>query len=199
MYPYEFTSGAAQPGRPAPPVWTLHLLEPDHLLQAFTGQLRFDSAVVQWARDLADLHAELIPHRVDSKSMRMRSDCEEVRAQIDRVVDDIDAWAAKNVPRMKGARMHTHSLGEVLSHIAMAFADAWWAVLHVKDAELRHRAWLHLAQAREGYAEMVAEMRAQRLQLPLGSVGVRTGAVVSNVVNNHGYGEMIQLLSGRSE
>ncbi|MFI9415105.1 hypothetical protein [Nocardia gamkensis] len=176
MYPYEFTSEAAQPDRPAATVRTLHLLEPDHLLQAFTGQLRFGSALVQWVRDIADLHAGLIPHRIASKSVRMHFDCEEVRPEIGRVVDDIDAWAVKNAPRMKGARMHTHSLGEVSSRIAMAFADAWWAVLHIKGAELRDRMWLYLDQVREAYAEMVAEMRAQRLQLRRGSAGVRTRA-----------------------
>ncbi|MFX0574440.1 hypothetical protein [Nocardia nepalensis] len=156
-----------------PPVWTVPLLEPDQLLQAVSGRLASGLALVGWARELGDLHAELISHQVDLASRQTICDCEKVRVEIDRVVGEIDAWATGNMPRMKGARMHTHSLGDVISRFAMAFADAWWTVVHSSDAELRHQAWLHLSQAREGYAEMAIEMRARRLQLPSGMSVIR--------------------------
>ncbi|WP_433192253.1 hypothetical protein ACQP1G_26420 [Nocardia sp. CA-107356] len=173
MYLNEYASDSAQSGGRAPHAWMVPLLEPDQLIQAISGHMQSGFALVGWARELGDLHAELIPHKLDRASRPRNFDCEKVRAEIDRVVGEIDAWAASNAPRMEGARMHTHSLGEVMSHIAMAFADAWWTVLHSTDAELRHRAWLHLGQAREGYAEMVIEMRARRLRLPLGTSGIR--------------------------
>lgn len=177
MYRNEYAPGVAQPDPEELRGWRVPLLEPDQLLQAFSGRLRSDLTVVGWMRDLADLHAELIPRRNDPALRRRNCDCEEVRSEIDRVVNDIDVWAVRNVPRMKSARMHTHSLGEVLSHIAMAFANAWWTALHATDVELRYRAWLHLAQVRDGYAEMVSEMRARRLQLPLGGSQMRACTV----------------------
>ncbi|WP_330231162.1 hypothetical protein OHA40_00925 [Nocardia sp. NBC_00508] len=144
------------------------LLEPEHLLQAISGRCDNTARLVGWARDLSDLHAELIHFKLDRELLRVGITCEQVRARIEEVVDDINVWAARYVPRTKGARKHTHSLGEVINHIAKTFAEAWWTVLHSAEAEERHQAWFHLCEAREGYAEMVDQIRERRLQLPLG-------------------------------
>lgn len=59
------------------------------------------------------------------------------------------------------ASTHTHSLGEVVSHIAQTYAEAWWTVMHSANVELRLQAWFHLGEAREGSAEMVNEIQAR--------------------------------------
>ncbi len=153
------------------------LPDPHGLLQAVCGQPEGDEALTKWARDLADLHAELLRHRLRPMSRRSEADDDEARAEIDRIVGEVDAWAIENLSRVNCARMHTHSLGEIISHIAMSSADAWWIVLHSRDASTRHRAWSQLAQALEGYTEMLTEISAQRLRLPEG--GSRIGRVIT--------------------
>ncbi|WP_156095030.1 hypothetical protein [Nocardia lijiangensis] len=149
------------------------LLEPTHVLQAISGRYTSNLPLVGWVRELGDMHAELIPVRATRTPQHRAGFCEQVRAGIDRVVHEIDSWAARNISRTKGAPKHTHSLGEVLSHIAKIYAETWWTVLHSADEEARHRAWFHLSEAREGYAELVKEIQARRLQLPLGWTGIR--------------------------
>ncbi|MFI6369043.1 hypothetical protein ACIBG0_40775 [Nocardia sp. NPDC050630] len=178
MYLNEYAASMAQSGGQWSAARTVPLLEPDELLQAISGHLVSGLALVDWARELGDLHAELTAHQVDLGARRKDFDCEQVRAEIDRVVGEIDAWTTRNIPRMQGARMHTHSLGEVISRFAMAFAEAWWVILHSADGELRRQAWFHLGQAHQGYAEMVDEMRARRLQLPSGASGIRRSRIV---------------------
>ncbi|MGK8557718.1 hypothetical protein [Nocardia gipuzkoensis] len=153
------------------------LLEPAQLLQAISGRFTSALPLVGWARELGDLHAELLPFRLHQGLRPRGFDCEHIHALIDKVVGEIDAWAERNIPRTKCARKHTHSLGEVINHIANTYVEAWWTVLHSADIELRHQAWFHLGEAREGYAEMVNEIRARRLQLPLGTRRIRRGRI----------------------
>ncbi len=130
-----------------------------------------------WAREPGELHAQLLPLRL-GQGLRPRSfDCEHIHALIDKVVGKIDAWAERNIPPTKCARKHTHSLGEVISHIANTYVETWWAVVHSADAVLRHQAWFHLGEAREGYAELVNEISARHLQLPLGTSVIRRGRI----------------------
>lgn len=154
---------------------TVPLLEPAQLLQAVSGRCTSTGPLVHWARELSDLHAELIPFQRGQASQQRDFVDEHIRARIDRVVGDIDAWAAHHIPRAKGARKHTHSLGQVISHIAETYAEVWWTVLHSSDVETRHQAWFHLGEARDGYAEMVDQIRERHLQLPLGWAGIRRG------------------------
>ncbi|MFI9638166.1 hypothetical protein ACIHAX_36320 [Nocardia sp. NPDC051929] len=144
------------------------LLEPSDLLQAIAGRSVIALPLAEWARELGDLYAELIPSRIDQKFQPKRFDGEQLRSEIDRVVSEIDEWAAQNIPRMKSARKHTHSLGEVISHVARSYAQAWWTVVHSADTEIWHQAWFHLGEAREGYAEFLSALRARNLQLPMG-------------------------------
>ncbi|MFG3615483.1 hypothetical protein [Nocardia sp. NPDC047654] len=142
------------------------LLRPEHLFRAISGHVTSRMSLVTWARELGDLHAELIPfHRVGTPR-RNGFDGEQIRAEVDRVVAAVDDWAIRNVPCPNGARMHTHSLGEVMSHMAEVYAEAWWTVLHTKDVETRHRVWFHLGEVREGYAELVDEVCHRRLRFP---------------------------------
>ncbi|MGF6885183.1 hypothetical protein ABIA39_003242 [Nocardia sp. GAS34] len=162
-----------QPNYPSSPTKPLPLLEPAHLFQAIAGRSSCISPLAEWARELADMHAELIPFKLED-TLRQRNPAEEqIRAAIDHAVNEIDAWTARNIPRTKGARHHTHTLGEVISRIAKMYTEAWWTVLHSADGETRHRAWFHLSEAREGYADMVNEIRWGHLQLPLGWPGIR--------------------------
>ncbi|WP_433206542.1 hypothetical protein ACQP1G_20245 [Nocardia sp. CA-107356] len=149
------------------------LPEPAQLFQAIAGLYTSTSPLVQWARELSDLHAGLIPFEFDIAPQHRVIAFTQYRTEIERVVGEVNLWAVGHVPRTKSARKHTHSLGEVISHIAKIYAEVWWTVLHSADAETRHQAWVHLSEAREGYAEMVNEIRAKQLQLPTGWQGVR--------------------------
>jgi hypothetical protein len=152
---------------------TVPLLEPAQLIQAISGRSTSALPLAEWARELGDLHAELVPFQLDRAPRRSCLDGEQIRAGVDHVMGEINAWAARHIPRAKSARKHTHSLGEVISHIAKTYAAAWWTVLHSTDVELWHEAWFHLGEAREGYAGMVNEIRARHLQLPLGMSRIR--------------------------
>lgn len=113
------------------------LLNPEQLLAAIAGHLDRNWPLVRWARELGDLHAALIhgPHP---------SNDPEARHAITRVIGDIDSWAVFHLPRVSGARRHTHTLGQVISHVAKTFAEVWWTVLHTDDQLQRHEAWFHL-------------------------------------------------------
>ncbi|MEU7765029.1 hypothetical protein AB0B25_07895 [Nocardia sp. NPDC049190] len=148
------------------------LLSPEQLLTAIAGHLKHGSALIGWARELGDLHAALIPGHVDPMRRATDSDEASIRAEITRLIGQIDSWAAFHLSRNTAARKHTHSLGEVISHVAKTYADAWWTVLHITDEQLQHEAWFHLGQVREGYADLIEDVRACRVQLPLGWRGI---------------------------
>ncbi len=168
MYPNRYQQANSQSGDEKSSTGTVPLLEPADLLRAISGHCSIALPLVRWARELGDLHAELIPFRLNGGSQPKR-DADQLRLGIDGVVGEIDAWAARNIQRARSARKHTHSLGEVISHMARSYAEAWWIVLHSADAETWHRAWFHLGEAHEGYAELLRALRARHLQLPLGA------------------------------
>ncbi|MET8779064.1 hypothetical protein ABZV58_29020 [Nocardia sp. NPDC004654] len=149
------------------------LLGPEQLLAAIAGHLVNGSALIGWARELGDLHATLLTSDVDGAQRPVDYDEADLRDQIVQVVGEIDEWAVFRLPRPSGARRHTHSLGEVISHVAKNFAAAWWTIRHTEDEQLRHEAWFHLGQVREGYADLVADIHARRVELPLGWHGIR--------------------------
>ncbi|MGO4612991.1 hypothetical protein AB4305_03440 [Nocardia sp. 2YAB30] len=148
------------------------LLAPEQLLSAISGHLNHDSPLIGWARELGDLHAARLPGYLDSPRHPPDFDEAAVRRQIAGVVEQIDSWAAFHLPRPTGARKHTHSLGEVISHVAKTFTQAWWTVRRTDDEQLRHEAWFHLGQVREGYADLLADIHARRVELPLGWRGI---------------------------
>ncbi|MBF6339783.1 hypothetical protein IU450_28410 [Nocardia abscessus] len=148
------------------------LLAPEQLLAAISGHLQQDSPLIGWARELGDLHAALLPGHPDAPRHSPDSDETAVRKLIAEVVEQVNSWAVFHLPRPTGARKHTHSLGEVISHVAKTFADAWWTVRHTGDEQTRHEAWFHLAEVREGYADLLADIHARRIELPLGWRGV---------------------------
>ncbi|MGQ4619769.1 hypothetical protein [Nocardia sp. R7R-8] len=148
------------------------LLTPEQLLAAITGHLDSDAPLTRWARELGDLHAALLPGCVDSGHQPAGFDDAAVRRQITDVIEKVNSWAAFHLPRPTGARRHTHCLGEVISHVAQTFAEAWWTVRHTDDEQLRHEAWFHLGEVREGYADLLADIHACRVELPLGWRGI---------------------------
>lgn len=155
-----------QPSGRSPSPSATSLLSPEHLYSAIAGHFAGEFPLVAWARELGDLHAELVHGRFGGAAPHNGGEREEVRTEIRGVVAAIDVWAARNLPISHGARMHTHSLGEVISHNAEVYAAAWWAVLHSADAHIRHAAWLRLSEAREGYVEMINETVEHRLRFP---------------------------------
>jgi hypothetical protein len=144
------------------------LPEPRDLFLAISGHSISGLPLEKWARELGDLYAELISAKVGRSPMRGQFDYAQALSGIDQTVLEINAWAALNVPQAKSGRKHTHSLGDVIGYLAKTYAEAWWTVLHSSDGAIRHQAWYHLGEAREGYAEMVQEVRSRHLRLPLG-------------------------------
>lgn len=149
------------------------LLDPEQLLVAIAGRLKHDSPLISWARELGDLHAGLVSGRISQSRFPLNRDESAVRHEVEHVITEIDTWAALHIPRSPRVRMHTHSLGEVISHAAQTYASAWWTVLHTDDLDRRHEAWFHLGQVREGYADLIGEIRAHRIQLPRGGLLTR--------------------------
>ncbi|MER7450340.1 hypothetical protein ABTW96_08630 [Nocardia beijingensis] len=151
------------------------MLTPEQLLAAISGHLGPDigSALIGFARELADLHATLLSTCLNRHQHSSGVDAMSVREQIEAVVGEINSWAVFHLPRPNGARRHTHSFGEVISHVAETYASAWWTVRHSDDEQLRHDAWFHLAEVREGYADLLADIHARRVELPLGGRGIR--------------------------
>ncbi|MFI5540687.1 MULTISPECIES: hypothetical protein [Nocardia] len=151
------------------------LLTPEQLLAAISGHLDPDnsSPLIGFARDLADLHATLLPSRLNRRHQAAGFSQVDVHEQVMAVVGEINSWAVFHLPRPNGARRHTHSFGEVISHVAETYASAWWTVRHSDDEQLRHDAWFHLAEVREGYADLLADIHARRVELPLGWRGIR--------------------------
>ncbi len=150
------------------------LLAPEQLLAAIAGHLKDEAPLIGWARELGDLHAVLLPGGADSPRPSADADEATVRTEIADIVERINSWAVFHLPRPTGARRHTHSLGEVISHVAATYAAAWWTVRHTDDEQLRHEAWFHLAQMREGYADLLADIHARRVELPLGWRGIHS-------------------------
>ncbi|MBF6098745.1 hypothetical protein IU510_11720 [Nocardia cyriacigeorgica] len=163
---------ASSTGYGRDPTCVAALLSPAQLLQAIAGRCPVAGPLVCWARELSDLHAQSVSVIQRRELPGNRADFLDVCAQIDRVVAEIDLWASCHIPRMRGARKHTHSLGEVISHFAKTYAEAWWTVLHYPDFDRRHRAWSRLAEVQEGYADLVDQIRARHLQLPHGPAGI---------------------------
>ncbi|MGW1742916.1 hypothetical protein ACWCPQ_29380 [Nocardia sp. NPDC001965] len=164
----ESLSGDYSSGRVLP------LLDSEQLFRAISGRSSIASPLVGWARELSDLYAKLISASPKEIQERPGFNPEIIRLDLERIIDEVDSWAVENIPRSRGARKHTHSLGQVISHVARLYANAWWAVLNSEDEELRHKLWFHLGEACEGYADMVNEIETRHLQLPLGAGGNRT-------------------------
>jgi hypothetical protein len=149
------------------------LLSPDQLLAAIAGRLAEPFPLIVWARELGDLHAGLISAIVNPQRSAPEGTEAALNADIAKVIDKINSWAASSVRHTRCARRHTHTFGEVISHVAKTYAEAWWTVLHSDCEELRHSAWVHLSEVRDGYAHLIGDIRAGRIQLPLGWRGIR--------------------------
>ncbi|MFE3797817.1 hypothetical protein KHQ06_26850 [Nocardia tengchongensis] len=149
------------------------LLSPEQLLAAIAGRLAEPFPLITWARELGDLHAALISAVLNP--LRNAPEVTEAAlcAEIAKVIDKINSWAASSVRHSRCARRHTHTFGEVISHVAKTYAEAWWTVLHSDCEDLRHSAWVHLGEVRDGYAHLISDIRAGRVQLPLGWRGIR--------------------------
>ncbi|MEV6426313.1 hypothetical protein [Nocardia sp. NPDC051463] len=149
------------------------LLSPDQLLAAIAGRLAEPLPLIAWARELGDLHAALISAVSNPRRPPPEVTETALHADIAKVIDKINSWAVFYVRHSRCARRHTHSFGEVISHVAKTYAEAWWTVLHTDCEELRHSAWVHLGEVREGYAQLIGDIRDGRVQLPLGWRGIR--------------------------
>lgn len=144
------------------------LLEARQLLLAVAGNLQGGSPLIGWARELADLHATLFTASVSTTRRPADFDAPTTSGRINTVIGLIDEWSACHLPRPTSGRRHTHSLGEVISHVADTYTHVQWTLRHTKSAEHQHHAALRFAQVQEGYADLVEEIRALRVALPLG-------------------------------
>ncbi|WP_157105913.1 hypothetical protein [Nocardia sienata] len=151
------------------------LPSPEQLLAGISGHLDTDGApaLVGFAHELGGLRAALPAHPLDPAPHSVSFAEADLRRRITAVVEQIDTWRLRHLPHRTGARTHTHSLGQVIDQVATRYVDARWAVLHCGDRRLRRTAWFHLGQAREGYADLVADIRAGRIELPVGWRGFR--------------------------
>ncbi|WP_157183881.1 hypothetical protein [Nocardia takedensis] len=154
------------------------LLSPQMLLAAVAGRLREGPPLAVWARELSDLHAALLTHRLAPERGPVGVDHARVCARVRDTIRAVDEYAAARLSGERGARRCTHSLGEVISYVARTYVEVWWAVRHRTDRE--HQAWAHLAEVREGYADLVTDLRAGRVQLPTGWCGVDTGPATAS-------------------
>ncbi|MEV0247456.1 hypothetical protein AB0H76_12765 [Nocardia sp. NPDC050712] len=144
------------------------LLEARQLLLAVAGNLQGGSPLIDWARELADLHSTLVTAAVSTIRRPADFDATATYGLVDTVIGLIDEWSAYHLPRPAFGRRHTHSLGEVISHVAGTYAHVQWTLRHAESAEQQHHATLRFAQVQEGYADLVDEIRALRVVLPLG-------------------------------
>lgn len=153
---------------------TAVLLSPERLLAAIAGHLDTGSGrgLAGFARELGVLRAAVLAFELNPAEAPVRSDEVEVQRRIRTAVAGIDGWRMRYLPHRTGARSHTHSLGQVIDQVATRYVEAWWTVRLSADVRLRRTAWFHLAQAREGYADLVADLRAGRVELPLGWGGL---------------------------
>ncbi|WP_416562148.1 hypothetical protein [Nocardia testacea] len=153
------------------------LPSPERLLAAISGHLDTDDGPVLagFAHELAGLRAALLVHVLEPAHHSGWSGEGDLRRRIGTVVADIDTWRVRHLPHRTGGRSHTHSLGQVIDQVATRYVEAQWVVRHRADRRLRRTAWFHLGQAREGYADLVADIRAGRVELPLGWRGPRAG------------------------
>lgn len=150
------------------------LLSSERLLAAIAGHLgtRSSPGMAGLACELGTLRAAVLASAMNPGESLLRSGEADSRRRIATVVAAIDTWRVRHLPHRTGARSHTHSLGHVIDQVAIRYVDAWWTVRHSADVRLRRTAWFHLAQAREGYADLVADIRAGRVELPLGWGGI---------------------------
>lgn len=140
------------------------------LLSAIAGHLTDTSELLTHARELADLHASLIPAIVNPHAQGKKAD--NAFAEILTRQAQIDSWAVFHLPRHPGATFHTQSLGEVLNHVTRIYAQVSWAIRHSDDEGHQHNAWLHLGEVMRGYADLRDAILARRTQLPLGWTGI---------------------------
>ncbi|MEV6280255.1 hypothetical protein [Nocardia sp. NPDC051832] len=150
------------------------LLGARNLLLAVAGNLQGASPLIGWARELADLHATL--NAVSEAPIRRPADFDDagLRDRITVVIGLIDEWSVFHLPRTTTGRRHTHSLGEVISHVADTYAQLQQTLRHNDSAQDQHHATLRFAQIQEGYASLVDEIRALRVALPAGRLGIRS-------------------------
>lgn len=147
----------------------------DRLLAAIVGNPNETTQLGGWARELGDLYAALIPACLDPTRCPAGFDEHATHEEIARLVAQIDSWARRSLPRARGTSKHTHSFGEVISHIAETYADVWWIVLHTENEEQRHEAWFHFSEVCDGYRDLVVNLESHRVQLPIGWRGQPSG------------------------
>lgn len=142
------------------------LLEARQLFLAFAGHLDGGSPLIEWARELSDLHATLLTASLSETRRPRDFDEADTRRRIQGWIVRIDEWSILHLLRPVAARRHTHSLGEVISHLARTYAHTHATLRRGGSAEHLHDAARHLAQVQEGYADLVTEIRALRIELP---------------------------------
>lgn len=144
------------------------LLDARQLLTGIAGHCTGGSPLIEFARELAELHAMLVTASASVSQRPDSFDTADTRARINGLIDLIDEWSMLHLPRPADARRHTHSLGEVVSHVADTYAQVQQTLRHCNSAEHRHQAALRMSQVQQGYSDLIDEIRALRIELPVG-------------------------------
>ncbi|MFC8046155.1 hypothetical protein [Nocardia sp. NPDC057353] len=142
------------------------LLEHRQLSLAITGHLSGHSPFIEWARELGDLHATLAAVAVSPAHRPRDFDELAARTRVRELIADIDEWAVLHLPRSANMPRHTHSLGEVISHVAQVHAEVHRTLRRPGSARQLHDAAHRMAQTLEGYADLISAVRERRVQLP---------------------------------
>ncbi|NEW36861.1 DUF4254 domain-containing protein, partial [Nocardia cyriacigeorgica] len=89
-------------------------------------------------------------------------------AGISGIVHDIDSWLAGQLPNTRcGPVKGTESLGSVVARLAEAQVVACWELTRLPAGDDRvHRAWVQLAELRDGYDDLVPVVASGRIDLP---------------------------------
>ncbi|UGT61337.1 hypothetical protein [Nocardia asteroides] len=150
------TLAATQPG----------LLDHRQLSLAITGHLSGCSPFIEWGRELGDLHATLVAVTISPELRPRDFDERATRARVRELIADIDEWAVLHLPRTVNMPRHTHSLGEVVSHVAQVHAEVYRTLRGSGSARKLHDAAHRMAQTLEGYADLISAVHGRRVQLP---------------------------------
>ncbi|BDT89652.1 hypothetical protein [Nocardia cyriacigeorgica] len=131
----------------------------DEVLSAVRCGRVTDSPLLAWAAELAGLYGELAASLPQQQEIRVR-----IRA----VVTAIDTWLAGQLPTNRcGPTKGTESFGSVVSRLAEAHVLACRELARLPAADERvHRAWVQLAELRDGYDDLLPQALSRRVDLP---------------------------------
>ncbi|MFX0581030.1 hypothetical protein [Nocardia nepalensis] len=143
------------------------LPDKDELLAACRGlPTATTNPMLEAAAELTVLHQarEQTPHRMLGNFERHRR----------RLMQSVDLWVTLAVPApLADARLHTHSMGQVIDQLAQLSVHTYIALAHAPEPVF-YDAQLRLDEMGDAYRDLIDELRLGRRRLP--DTGLRLGA-----------------------